>query len=64
MTIKRKTEWDVRFIMPEILVIDGKMYHPTVVNADDPIASALGMKQMQLEEIVSEDEPQATPEKR
>ncbi|GAI06971.1 unnamed protein product, partial [marine sediment metagenome] len=53
-----------RFIMPEILVIDGKMYHPTVVNADDPIASALGMKQMQLEEIVSEDEPQATPEKR
>ncbi|GAI95264.1 unnamed protein product, partial [marine sediment metagenome] len=33
-------------------------------NADDPIASALGMKQMQLEEIVSEDEPQATPEKR
>lgn len=61
MTIKRKPEWGTKFYVPAILDIDGKMYHPTVVNADDPLASVLGMKQIQLEEIISEDEPETAP---
>ena len=54
--IAMKTKDKPRLILPEILIIDGRLYHPTVTFAPDPIASVAGLKQLQLEEIISEDE--------
>jgi len=56
-----KTYGIARIIFPEIIVIDGKMYKPTVrpITTDHQTGIVIVEKIIILEEIISEDEPSA-----
>ena len=56
MTIKMKTEGKSRLIIPEIIVLDGKMYKPKAGITGDIFSHLQAENTLLLEEIESVDE--------